>query len=135
MADEWKLQAKCRDMDPGIFYPTLTNALLWTNNEAEQACANCKVREECLDYALQFEDYGFWAGTTELERRKLRKARGIVLEAREPILRLVQPHGTPAAYTRHKRRGEEACEFCKQAHNRSKQILKETQFRRSHHAP
>ena len=42
---------------------------------AKQLCARCTVRAECLRYALAVPDLvGYWAGTNERERRKLRAA-------------------------------------------------------------
>src|SRR5579863_8929786 len=42
---------------------------------AKQLCARCTVRTECLKYALAIPDLvGYWAGTNERERRKLRAA-------------------------------------------------------------
>jgi len=43
---------------------------------AKQLCARCTVRTECLKYALAIPDLvGYWAGTNERERRRLRSAR------------------------------------------------------------
>lgn len=69
---EWKSAAACRTVDTSIFFP---------DNDAAAApalavCARCPVREECLDFALQTRQHeGIWGGTTESERRRLRRAR------------------------------------------------------------
>jgi WhiB family transcriptional regulator, redox-sensing transcriptional regulator len=42
--------------------------------KAKAICGECPVRAECLGYALgRPEQYGIWAGKTELERRALRR--------------------------------------------------------------
>jgi len=42
---------------------------------AKQLCARCTVRAECLKYALAIPDLvGYWAGTNERERRRLRSS-------------------------------------------------------------
>jgi WhiB family redox-sensing transcriptional regulator len=42
---------------------------------AKQLCARCTVQTECLKYALAVPDLvGYWAGTNERERRRLRAA-------------------------------------------------------------
>ena len=42
---------------------------------ARRICADCPVKEPCLEYALVTnQDTGVWGGTSEEERRKLRKA-------------------------------------------------------------
>ena len=45
------------------------------NYEAVRAlCAECPVRQECLEAALADESLvGLWGGTTELERREIRR--------------------------------------------------------------
>lgn len=43
-------------------------------------CDSCPFRNPCLTYALHHELYGFWGGTTEEERKKIRKANGIKLD-------------------------------------------------------
>ena len=40
---------------------------------AKAICASCPVRLPCLDYALSRGERGIWGGTTEDERRLLRK--------------------------------------------------------------
>lgn len=40
----------------------------------EQWCAECPVRMECLSYALIYnEEFGVWGGTTETERKVMRR--------------------------------------------------------------
>ena len=39
---------------------------------AKQICAQCNVREDCLQFALRVrEPHGIWGGLTEAERRAL----------------------------------------------------------------
>jgi len=40
-------------------------------------CDSCPFKEPCFIYALHHEEYGFWGGTTEEERKKIRKIKGI----------------------------------------------------------
>lgn len=35
---------------------------------AKSVCANCPIREQCLDYAKSTRVYGIWGGTTYEER-------------------------------------------------------------------
>lgn len=51
----------------------------WTNlNKMRALCAGCPMQVECLEYALEHERYGFWAGTTENERARIRKSRTLM---------------------------------------------------------
>lgn len=54
---------------------------------ARAICAGCPMRATCDEWALQFEEFGFWAGRTVAERKRVRKERGMKLrrpEARGP---------------------------------------------------
>lgn len=43
---------------------------------AKQVCHECKVRAECLEYALENrEKNGIWGGVTERERRRMLRRR------------------------------------------------------------
>jgi hypothetical protein len=52
---------------------------------AKNICTDCKKQEQCLSYALHHESYGIWGGTTESERKVLRKKYNISLIIREPF--------------------------------------------------
>jgi hypothetical protein len=43
------------------------------------ACTDCKIRVQCLDWALSFEELGYFALTRRNARKKLRKQLGIRL--------------------------------------------------------
>lgn len=40
-------------------------------------CGACPMQEPCLEYALHVKVVGFWGGTTDEERRRIRRRRGI----------------------------------------------------------
>ncbi len=73
---EWRLESACRDTDPDLFFPVGTTGPALEQIEAAKAiCRLCEVRGECLDYALTTnQESGVWGGTSEEERRKLRKS-------------------------------------------------------------
>jgi len=74
----WTVDALCAQVDPELFYPEAGAP----NRDAKAVCAGCGVRAECLAYALAHrERFGVWGGTTERERRRMRR----------PVLR--QPSG------------------------------------------
>jgi WhiB family redox-sensing transcriptional regulator len=74
--DGWRLQAACRDTDPDLFFPVgTTGPALEQIAAARHVCDACPVKQPCLDFALMTnQDSGIWGGTSEDERRKLRKA-------------------------------------------------------------
>jgi len=72
---DWRRDAICRDTDPDLFFPvgTTGNALVQIER-ARQVCFECTVRVECLEFALETnQDAGIWGGTSEEERRVIRR--------------------------------------------------------------
>jgi WhiB family redox-sensing transcriptional regulator len=74
---EWVHRARCKDEDPELFFPIGTTGPAATQAEIAKAiCFRCEVREQCLEWALATgQDSGVWGGTSEEERRALRRAR------------------------------------------------------------
>lgn len=74
---DWRDHAACRDTDPELFFP-IGNAgpALHQLDRAKQVCAGCPVRTSCLEWALAGgQEAGVWGGTSEDERRALRRMR------------------------------------------------------------
>ncbi|HET9600677.1 MAG TPA: WhiB family transcriptional regulator [Acidimicrobiales bacterium] len=71
----WRSEALCRDTDPELFFPIgTTGAALLQIEQARAVCRQCPVQAECLDFALATnQDSGIWGGTSEEERRVLRR--------------------------------------------------------------
>jgi len=68
-AARWRELAACRGPDLGLFFPGRGESA----GPARQVCAQCPVRQPCLDYAISNRiAYGIWGGLTERERRALR---------------------------------------------------------------
>jgi WhiB family transcriptional regulator, redox-sensing transcriptional regulator len=73
---DWRQGAACRDTEPDLFFPIgTTGPAIGQIEEAKRVCRNCDAQEHCLDFALATnQESGVWGGTSEEERRKLRKA-------------------------------------------------------------
>lgn len=72
----WREDAACRDADPELFFPVGTaGPALRQVDRAKRICGACPVRTPCLAWALdQGILSGVWGGTTEVERRAIRRA-------------------------------------------------------------
>ena len=71
--DDWRDVALCRDTDPDLFFPVGTTGIEQIEN-AKAVCRQCEAQAPCLEYALASnQDSGVWGGTSEEERRQLRK--------------------------------------------------------------
>ena len=75
-ADDWRDRASCRDTDPDLFFPVgTTGPALDQIAAAKAVCNACDAQDQCLEFALATnQEAGVWGGTSEEERRKLRKA-------------------------------------------------------------
>ena len=78
----WQHYAECLDHAGRVdFFPARGESV----RDAKAVCAACRVREECLDFALRTKvAYGVWGGLSERERRTLRRdmGRGVLGRAR-----------------------------------------------------
>lgn len=73
--EPWVRAARCAKLElpSRLFFPERGESI----SLAVQCCARCSVRRECLDYALRTnEKFGIWGGTSERERRRMRRQRG-----------------------------------------------------------
>jgi WhiB family redox-sensing transcriptional regulator len=71
----WRAEARCLGSNPGLFFPLgATGAPRAQAETAKRICADCMVRGRCLQFALETNQVtGVWGGTTEDERRTLRR--------------------------------------------------------------
>jgi WhiB family redox-sensing transcriptional regulator len=73
---DWRTRAACRHTDPDLFFPVGTTGPAIDQIESAKAvCRQCDAQTACLEFALATgQEAGVWGGTSEEERRKLRKA-------------------------------------------------------------
>lgn len=75
--------AACASIDPEMFFPVEvedSNGKLLTSSyphlqQAKSVCGSCELKFDCLQYALENVETGIWGGTTEHQRRSLRRGR------------------------------------------------------------
>jgi len=68
---DWSEFARCRGMDVQRFFRRDSEGVA----AAKAVCWRCPVRLECLDEALRAPDLrGVWGGTSERERRAMRRS-------------------------------------------------------------
>ncbi|WCO67713.1 WhiB family transcriptional regulator [Iamia majanohamensis] len=72
---EWRRDAACRDTDPDLFFPVgTTGPAIEQIESAKAVCRACHAQAACLEYAIDTnQDSGIWGGTSEDERRQIRK--------------------------------------------------------------
>ena len=80
----WMADAECRDAEPDLFYGAdpgwgqITETVAERRVRVAQAkavCAQCPVKNACLDYAMATPEHeGLWGGLTDAERKAMRRA-------------------------------------------------------------
>lgn len=68
----WMVQGRCRDLPPEVFFPSDGVGV----EVARHYCADCPVKSQCLEYALENHiEHGVWGGASERERRRIARSR------------------------------------------------------------
>ena len=67
----------CATVDPELFFPEKGGGQGREFKMARSVCNRCDLTEMCLDWAIKHHEVGIWGGTSERERRVLRRERGI----------------------------------------------------------
>lgn len=74
-ATDWRAGGACQSADPDLFFPIATGEVASRQIAmAQRICADCRVRQQCLDFAMRAgEMNGVWGGTTPEERIRARR--------------------------------------------------------------
>jgi len=72
--EEWIDSANCKGTNTRTFFIYREDKNQRLRREAAYAvCRECDVKKECLDYAIINSEVGIWGGTSDKERRLLRR--------------------------------------------------------------
>ena len=63
---DWLEKANCIGSDTESFF--IEKGEYYTV-ELRRICQGCTVQSECLEYSVRYRTVGYWAGTTEQQRR------------------------------------------------------------------
>ncbi len=80
-SDEWRALANCKGIDTNIFFPSASDTEGIAR--AKEFCKRCRVKRECLEYAISHEgtratpgeDLGIYGGLGYDERRLFARRR------------------------------------------------------------
>lgn len=72
-----KGEPPCASTDPEAFYPQdmdgLKTAIYYNETGAKLVCKTCPYMVQCLEYAIKNNEIGIWGGTTEGQRKRLKR--------------------------------------------------------------
>jgi WhiB family redox-sensing transcriptional regulator len=109
--NDWRNAARCREIDPELFFPVGESVDAHMQAETAKAiCRTCPVTEACAQWAIDNRmDSGVWGGLDETQLRNIRRHRNPAQR------RLPARCGTRPGYKRHRREGTPVCEPCADA--------------------
>jgi hypothetical protein len=99
MGAEWRLRAECKNHDLSLWFSEQWHE----QRTAVTICKSCPVQNDCLQFALKYDERGVWGGKSERARRKLKNKSDVIF------------HGTLAGFTNELHAGLLPCELCKNA--------------------
>lgn len=71
---EWHAAA-CKGIDTELFFIEQASEAAAFQRRLRPICLNCPIYDDCLEYALENEFEGFWAGMTARQRKEWRGRR------------------------------------------------------------
>ena len=72
-------QAACSGTGTELWYEERMSKKHLNVRDLRAVCMNCPALQPCAEYAVVWEEWGFWGGMTPNERRAIRKQQGIPL--------------------------------------------------------
>lgn len=86
---EWRLQARCRNADPALFFHPdgeRGRQRVERQQRARRVCAECAVSSQCRECSIWFQEaFGIWGGLTEEERSRLLDPPRVHIRTHRPI--------------------------------------------------
>ena len=75
---QWTDTPSCRGTNTEMWFAEDSEPGYREANLLKRICADCPVKQQCLEYSLHHSVQGYWAGTTPRRRTELRKLLNIV---------------------------------------------------------
>lgn len=63
----------CRELSTDLFFPEDSHEAEKLLMVVRPICSSCKFNSSCLDWALSKNEMGIWAGTTDLDRKRIKR--------------------------------------------------------------
>lgn len=70
---KWMDSANCTGVDTNYFFPVDDTKQYHSKELLTRICNNCEVKDKCQEYSLRYAVLGWWANTTERQRRDRRQ--------------------------------------------------------------
>jgi WhiB family redox-sensing transcriptional regulator len=78
--------ASCVDHDPDLFFPDPEGPNFYTLiRSAKEVCFTCPYQLECLEHAAKNDEPGIWGGTSEPERKQMKRRNRVAIPLGGPV--------------------------------------------------
>jgi hypothetical protein len=77
----------CAQVDPELFFPNNAGEAVKLKRLVIPICRKCSFQMQCLEYALNSDVYGIWAGTSETDRIQMRRQLGIRVNSMSEVVK------------------------------------------------
>lgn len=74
---QFSTEANCIGVDVDMFFTQEKTKQYAEPELLKRICDNCVVKVDCFEYALTHAVNGWWGGTSDMQRIRMRKAKGI----------------------------------------------------------
>lgn len=89
---DWRVQSKCQELTveqhEKLFFPKAGRSI----EKARRYCKTCPVNEECLEFAINNDCWGIWAGTNQKERREMKNFKQLASQSVPTLAPVIQLH-------------------------------------------
>lgn len=71
----------CATADPELWFTDDKNNTIWLRATIGRICGACPMFDDCREWGIRHEKYGWWGGLSPMDRVRYRRTHGIVLES------------------------------------------------------
>jgi len=74
----FKNPANCADTETDEWFVNDNSKTYDNINILKRICSSCLAQDECREYSIEWNVQGYWAGTSEEQRRNIRRKLNII---------------------------------------------------------
>jgi WhiB family redox-sensing transcriptional regulator len=76
----------CSQHDPDLFFPDTEGPNFYTLiRNAKEVCFTCPYQLECLEHAVKNNEPGIWGGTSDKERKNMKRSGRVAIPLGGPV--------------------------------------------------
>lgn len=76
----------CAQVDPELFFPNNASEATKLKRIVIPICRACSFQTKCLEYAVNSDVHGIWAGTSDTDRIQMRRKLGVKVNSMTSVV-------------------------------------------------